>query len=332
MGRFRNLPKLILAGEKKMFGVYRNGMKARVNGTIEKEKILWREVAVAPRTIERKISGTAPSLKDKRRTSRTHPDLLQAQQSVICLPFIESNAHIRAVLIAPQQVSIKHRSRSSFASPFTSTSHHYGLFWEHAQPAGFGQSNHSSSCHFGKTTTRTHLVGALRSRPDRSVKIPRGIIEDVLVQVDNFYYPVDFVVLDTDPIFKEANYVPIILGRPFLTTSNAIINCRNGLMQLTFDNMTLELNIFYMSKKPITLEEDEGLEEVCIIETLVEEHCNQKMQEKLNESLGDLKEGLPKPSDLFATLQDWRRIEEILPLFHKEEAQEVAKEEPQSLI
>ncbi|KAL6342793.1 hypothetical protein AAG906_016628 [Vitis piasezkii] len=140
------------------------------------------------------------------------------------------------------------------------------------------------------------------SLADRSVKIPRGIIEDVLVQVDNFYYPVDFVVLDTDPIVKEANYVPIILGRPFLATSNAIINCRNELMQLTFDNMTLELNIFYMSKKLITLEEDEGLEEVCIIDTLVEEHCNQKMQEKLNESLGDLKEGLPKPSYLFATL------------------------------
>ncbi|RVW22758.1 hypothetical protein CK203_099380 [Vitis vinifera] len=52
------------------------------------------------------------------------------------------------------------------------------------------------------------------SLADRSVKIPRGIIEDVLVQVDNFYYPVDFVVLDTDP--QEANYVPIILGRPFL--------------------------------------------------------------------------------------------------------------------
>ncbi|RVW70544.1 hypothetical protein CK203_059249 [Vitis vinifera] len=100
------------------------------------------------------------------------------------------------------------------------------------------------------------------SLADRSVKIPRGIIEDVLVQVDNFYYPVDFVVLDTDPIVKEANYVPIILGRPFLATSNAIINCRNGLMQLTFGNMTLELNIFYMSKKLITPEEEEGPEEV----------------------------------------------------------------------
>ena len=65
---------------------------------------------------------------------------------------------------------------------------------------------------------------------DRLEKIPRGIIEDVLVQVVNFYYPVDFVVLDTDPIVKETNYVPIILGRSFLATSNAIINYRNGLM------------------------------------------------------------------------------------------------------
>ncbi|RVW33036.1 Retrovirus-related Pol polyprotein from transposon opus [Vitis vinifera] len=100
------------------------------------------------------------------------------------------------------------------------------------------------------------------SLADRLVKIPRGVIEDVLVQVDNFYYPVDFVVLDTDPTIKEANSVPIILGRPFLATSNAIINCRNGLMQLTFGNMTLELNIFHMSKKQITPEEEEGPEEV----------------------------------------------------------------------
>ncbi|RVW13942.1 hypothetical protein CK203_115407 [Vitis vinifera] len=77
----------------------------------------------------------------------------------------------------------------------------------------------------------------------------RGVIEDVLVQVDKFYYPVDFVVLDTDPTVKEANYVPIILGRPFLATSNAIINCRNGVMQLTFGNMTLELNIFHLCKR-----------------------------------------------------------------------------------
>ena len=66
------------------------------------------------------------------------------------------------------------------------------------------------------------------SLADRSVKIPKGTVEDVLVQVDKFYYPVDFVILDTEPVAMGANYVPIILGRPFLATSNAIINCRNG--------------------------------------------------------------------------------------------------------
>ena len=60
---------------------------------------------------------------------------------------------------------------------------------------------------------------------DRPVKIPKGTVEDVLVQVDKFYYPVDFVVLDTEPVAEGANYVPIILGRLFLATSNAIINC-----------------------------------------------------------------------------------------------------------
>ena len=89
-------------------------------------------------------------------------------------------------------------------------------------------------------------------------------MEDVLVKVDKFYYPVDFVVLDTEPIAIGPNHVPIILGRPFLATSNAIINCRNEVMQLTFGNMILELNIFHMSNKH-KLAEDEGHEfdEVC---------------------------------------------------------------------
>ena len=76
------------------------------------------------------------------------------------------------------------------------------------------------------------------SLTDRSVKIPKGIVEDVLVQVDIFYYLVDFVVFDIEPVVVGTNYVPIILGRPFLATSNAIINCRNGVMHLTFGNLT----------------------------------------------------------------------------------------------
>ena len=108
------------------------------------------------------------------------------------------------------------------------------------------------------------------SLADRSIEIPKGTVEDVLIPVDKFYYPVDFVGLDTEPTAAGANYVPIILGRPFLDTSNAIINCRNGVMQLTYGNMTLELNIFHFSKKHMLPMED-GLEEVCIIDTILEE-------------------------------------------------------------
>ena len=94
------------------------------------------------------------------------------------------------------------------------------------------------------------------SLADRSVKIPKGIVEDVLVKIDKFYYLVDFVVLDTEPIASEPNHVPIILGRPFLATANAIINFWNGVMQLTFGNMTLELNIFHLNNKHELLENE----------------------------------------------------------------------------
>ena len=83
---------------------------------------------------------------------------------------------------------------------------------------------------------------------DRSVKIPRGIVKDVLIQVEKFYFPVDFVVLDTQPVVNQGNQFPVILGRPFLATANAIIHYRGGLMTLSFGNMTVNLNIFNVIK------------------------------------------------------------------------------------
>ncbi|KAJ9546843.1 hypothetical protein OSB04_019386 [Centaurea solstitialis] len=55
---------------------------------------------------------------------------------------------------------------------------------------------------------------------DRSLKYPMGIAENVPVKVDRFVFPVDFVILD----MAEDNQVPLILGRPFLNTSNAVIH------------------------------------------------------------------------------------------------------------
>ncbi|XP_058216933.1 uncharacterized protein LOC131327819 [Rhododendron vialii] len=63
---------------------------------------------------------------------------------------------------------------------------------------------------------------------DMSIRVPKGMVEDVLLQVDQFVYPVDFVVLDTCPVPAAQAAVPIILGRPFLATSDAVIHCRDG--------------------------------------------------------------------------------------------------------
>jgi len=84
----------------------------------------------------------------------------------------------------------------------------------------------------------------------RSTRLPRGIVEDVLIRVDEFIYPVDFVVIETKKVLNLASQVPVILGHPFLATAIELINCRNEMMRLSFGNMTIELNIFNMQRQP----------------------------------------------------------------------------------
>nr|XP_016449645.1 PREDICTED: uncharacterized protein LOC107774579 [Nicotiana tabacum] len=59
---------------------------------------------------------------------------------------------------------------------------------------------------------------------DRSMKRPLGIIDDVLVRVDKFILPADFMILDYEVDFE----VPIILGRPLLATGKALVDVEAG--------------------------------------------------------------------------------------------------------
>ena len=75
---------------------------------------------------------------------------------------------------------------------------------------------------------------------DRSVKYPREIVENILVKVDKFIFPVDFVVMD----MVGYSNVPLILRRPFLATARAIIDVGDGKLQLRVgdDSITFDLN------------------------------------------------------------------------------------------
>ena len=93
-------------------------------------------------------------------------------------------------------------------------------------------------------------------------------MEDVLVQIDEFYYLVDFLILETDFFVHANSKIAIILGRPFLAIANALINCRNGLMKLSFGHMTLEVNIFNIGKQ---IFEDEDCDVLNWIDAVVQE-------------------------------------------------------------
>ena len=90
-------------------------------------------------------------------------------------------------------------------------------------------------------------MGMTLQLADRSLKMPRGIVEDVLIKISDFIYPVDFMILETEPVMNPKSHIPIILGRSFLTTANAHINYQNGLMMLFFGNISINLNIFNLS-------------------------------------------------------------------------------------
>ena len=63
-------------------------------------------------------------------------------------------------------------------------------------------------------------------------------------------FVVDFKVLHIERVFNAKSHICVISGHPFLATSNALINCKNGMMKLPFGNMTLDLNIFNLQRQP----------------------------------------------------------------------------------
>lgn len=50
-------------------------------------------------------------------------------------------------------------------------------------------------------------------------------IEDVLIKDGEFKFPVDFIVLETQPVNNLTRQISLILGQSFLDNSNALINC-----------------------------------------------------------------------------------------------------------
>ena len=81
---------------------------------------------------------------------------------------------------------------------------------------------------------------------DRTLAHPEGILEDVLIKVRKFIFPVDFVVID----IEEDKQVPLLLGRPFLTTGAAWIDVKKGELTLRVGDEAMHFNLNHSLKQP----------------------------------------------------------------------------------
>ncbi|XP_048229266.1 uncharacterized protein LOC125369910 [Ricinus communis] len=95
----------------------------------------------------------------------------------------------------------------------------------------------------------------------RTVKYPRGIVEDVLVKVDKFIFPVDFVVMD----MEGESSVPLILGRPFLATSRAVVDVCDGKLQLREILLDDPLQVALQADEEEELSNEDALERLACL-------------------------------------------------------------------
>ena len=81
---------------------------------------------------------------------------------------------------------------------------------------------------------------------DKTMAQPKGIIEDVLIKVKKFIFPVDFVVID----MEEDKEFPLLLGRPFLATGVALIDVKKRDLTLIVGNEKVHFNLNQSLKQP----------------------------------------------------------------------------------
>ena len=93
---------------------------------------------------------------------------------------------------------------------------------------------------------------------DRSSVQPDGKIEDILVRVDKFIFPADFLVLDCE----ADDNAPIILGRSFLATGRTLIDVEKGELTMRVNDQQVKLNAFHNLKRYDDAEECKAIHTV----------------------------------------------------------------------
>ncbi|KAM1366542.1 hypothetical protein ACFX2H_000094 [Malus domestica] len=108
--------------------------------------------------------------------------------------------------------------------------------------------------------------GVIIQLADRSNAYPKGVLEDVLVQVNHLVFPTDFYVHEMDES-DHAPSLPILLGRPFMKTARTKIDVYSGTLSMEFDGEVVNFNLSDSIKYP---SEDHSCFSIDIIDSLAQ--------------------------------------------------------------
>ena len=87
---------------------------------------------------------------------------------------------------------------------------------------------------------------------DRSKITPKGILEDIIVSLDSWEYPIDFIVLQPK---SNLGGHPLILGRPWLETADGFIGCRSGSMLISHGTERKKITLYPSAQRPSALDQ-----------------------------------------------------------------------------
>ncbi|GJU60110.1 reverse transcriptase domain-containing protein [Tanacetum coccineum] len=124
---------------------------------------------------------------------------------------------------------------------------------------------------------------------DRSTVHPKGVVEDVFMKVGKFYFPTDFVVVDYD----VDPWVPLILGRPFLRTTRALIDVYGEELTLRVYDKAITFKVGQTSRYSHSYE---MVNQVNVIDVACEEYAQEVLR-----FLDSSSSGNPTPSDPIIT-------------------------------
>ncbi|XP_071916239.1 uncharacterized protein [Coffea arabica] len=152
-------------------------------------------------------------------------------------------------------------------------------------------------------------MGIIIQLADRTNAYPEGLVEDVLVQVNELVFLADFYVLDMGDE-KTLNPSPILLGRSFLSTARSKIDMNEGTLSIDFDGEIINFNIFDAMKY---LDEANSVFALSVIESLVQDTFELNRDDALEVALAKHLD-LGAPLDVQISDELYRAVEALYSL------------------